>query len=91
MSTFQIILLVVGGLVLFSLLDVKSILGNKSSSHKNGDFLQVVKDWEVFKASCESKGLHEASQKLDEIFPLLINLRPSEETDIKKILEEENV
>jgi|TARA_R100000306_G_C4367367_1_gene138295 hypothetical protein len=89
MSTFQIILLVIGGIVLFSLLDVKEMFGSSKSVQKDGDFLQVVRDWEVFKESCDKKGLEEASIKLDEIFPLLILLKIPEETDIKKILEDE--
>ena len=86
MSAFQIILLVIGGITLFSLLDVKEKF--TTSKKEDGNFLQVVRDQEVFKQSCDKKGLVEASIKLDEIFPLLIHLRIPEETDIKKILEE---
>ena len=86
MSAFQIILLVIGGITLFSLLDVKEKF--TTSKKEDGNFLQVVRDWEVFKHSCDRKGLVEASIKLDEIFPLLIHLRIPEEPDIKKILEE---
>ena len=87
MSTFQIILLAVGGIVLFSLLDVKEIFSNSKSKQDDGDFLRVVRDWEAFKESCDNKGLVEASIKLDEIFPLLVRLKIPEETDIKKIVE----
>ena len=88
MSTFQIILLVIGGITFFSLVNVKEMFTTSQASQDDGNFLQVVRDWEVFKQSCDRKGLVEASIKLDEIFPLLIHLRIPEETDIKKILEE---
>lgn len=88
MSTFQIILLVIGGITFFSLVNVKEMFTTSKASQDDGNFLQVVRDWEVFKQSCDRKGLVEASIKLDEIFPLLIHLRIPEETDIKKILEE---
>ncbi len=88
MSAFQIILLVIGGITLFSLLDVKEMFTTPKASQDDGNFLQVVRDWEVFKQSCDKKGLVEASIKLDEIFPLLIRLKIPEETDIKKIVEE---
>ena len=87
MSTFQIILLAVGGIVLFSLLDVKEIFNKPKSKQDDGDFLRIVRDWETFKESCDNKGLVEASIKLDEIFPLLVRLKIPEETDIKKIVE----
>ena len=51
--------------------------------------MRVVRDWEAFKESCDNKGLVEASIKLDEIFPLLVRLKIPEETDIKKIVEEQ--
>ena len=89
MSTFQIILLAVGGLVLFSLVDVKEIFTGSKSKQDDGDFLRVVRDWEAFKESCDYKVLVEASIKLDEIFPLLVRLKIPEETDIKKIVEEQ--
>lgn len=89
MSTFQIILLAVGGLVLFSLVDVKEIFTGSKSKQDDGDFLRIVRDWETFKESCDNKGLVEASIKLDEIFPLLVRLKIPEETDIKKIVEEQ--
>ena len=89
MSTFQIILLAVGGLVLFSLVDVKEIFTGSKSKQDDGDFLRVVRDWEAFKESCDKKRLVVASIKLDEIFPLLVRLKIPEETDIKKIVEEQ--
>tara|TARA_R100000008_G_scaffold84592_1_gene72412 strand:- start:1153 stop:1431 length:279 start_codon:yes stop_codon:yes gene_type:complete len=90
MSAFQIILLVIAGVTLFSLFDMKKMFSSSEPSQDDGHFLQVVRDWEIFKQSCDKKGLVEASIKLDEIFPLLINLRIPEETDIKKIVEESN-
>ena len=51
--------------------------------------MRIVRDWETFKESCDNKGLVEASIKLDEIFPLLVRLKIPEETDIKKIVEEQ--
>ena len=91
MSTFQIIMLFIGGLVLFSLFDVKEMFTGSEPKQEDGDFLRVVRDWEAFKESCDNKGLVEASIKLDEIFPLLIRLKIPEETDVKKIVEETDV
>jgi hypothetical protein len=34
-------------------------------------FLDIVESWHVLRSQCEAYGLHEAVEKIDEVFPLL--------------------
>jgi hypothetical protein len=34
-------------------------------------FLDIVESWHVLRNQCEAYGLHEAVEKIDEVFPLL--------------------
>jgi hypothetical protein len=42
-------------------------------------FLHIVDLWYKLKDSCESYGLHNAAEKLDEVFPLLNDKKDGEE------------
>jgi len=40
-------------------------------SNSGVNFLDVVSSWHTVKEQCVELGLHEAAEKLDEVFPLL--------------------
>jgi len=44
---------------------------NQNSSDKQKEFLEIVSLWYQLKAKCDNFHLDVASQKLDEVFPLL--------------------
>ena len=44
---------------------------NKVEVAKEIQFLEIVNLWHKLKSSCEQYGLEEATEKLDEVFPLL--------------------
>lgn len=68
-------------ILVFTLVDfnwiVDKLLSRESNvvvpHNKQNDklFLHIVDLWYKLKESCESYGLHNASEKLDEVFPLL--------------------
>jgi hypothetical protein len=50
-------------------------------SSKQEDFLEIVSLWYQLKHKCDENNLHVASEKLDEVFPLLNGVL--DETNIK--------
>jgi hypothetical protein len=53
---------------LFKFKNVKTIVDTKN---KNTDFLEIVSLWHTLKSKCETYGLNDATEKLNEVFPLL--------------------
>jgi len=45
-----------------------------SPVQEKDDLVEVVKKWDDLKDTCESLGLNEAVEKLNEIFPMLIKV-----------------
>lgn len=45
-----------------------------SPVEEKDDLVEVVKKWDDLKDTCESLGLNEAVEKLNEIFPMLIRV-----------------
>ena len=45
-----------------------------SPVEEKDDLVEVVKKWDDLKDTCESLGLNEAVEKLNEIFPMLIKV-----------------
>lgn len=95
MTTMQIIIAVVAGiLILSSLVDLKSIFNNLLEDKavvpkpvkpvivddEENNISSVVEKWENLKNSCDSLGLKQASTKLVEVFPLLAI---KEDTNVK--------
>lgn len=52
---------------------VKAFFTRKNAPVNNQSvaFLDVVKSWHILRSQCESYGLNEAVEKIDEVFPLL--------------------
>lgn len=53
---------------------IMSLLFKKTATNtenKETDFLEIVSLWYQLKSKCDSCDLHVASEKLDEVFPLL--------------------
>lgn len=90
MSVGQIIIIGVAVLLILSSVDLSSFFKNIKDSlpktnpspkpavvpgadHKD-DLVEVVKKWDDLKETCESLGLKEAVDKLNEIFPVLIKV-----------------
>lgn len=90
MSVGQIIIIGVAALLILSSVDLSSFFKNIKNSlpktnpspkptvvpvadHKD-DLVEVVKKWDDLKETCESLGLKEAVDKLNEIFPVLIKV-----------------
>lgn len=42
-----------------------------NNNNKPVSFLEIVESWHVLRNQCEQYGLHEAVEKIDEVFPLL--------------------
>ena len=80
METWKLILLVLGVIILstnfidipylVSKLFAKSKKNNRESSSEEG-FLEIVGLWYQLKNRCDEHNLTVASEKLDEVFPLL--------------------
>lgn len=85
MTTMQILIAVVAGiLILSSLVDLKSVFNNLLEDKvtpkpvkpvivddEENNISSVVEKWESLKNSCDTLGLKQASAKLVEVFPLL--------------------
>ncbi len=85
MTTMQILIAVVAGiLILSSLVDLKSVFNNLLEDKvipkpvkpvivddEENNISSVVEKWESLKNSCDALGLKQASAKLVEVFPLL--------------------
>jgi hypothetical protein len=54
-----------------NLLKKKDIVKPAPESGKEVDFLDVVETWHTLKSQCKALELKEATEKLDEVFPLL--------------------
>ena len=95
MNTFQIVMLLISGLLVLSVFweklisffsNVKkpNILKPKDDKHivQGGTSLtEVVGDWERLKKSCEEKKLTQAVKALKNIFPLLV-IEEGDEQDV---------
>ena len=59
---------------------VTSILGSFVAKKKEADIrlTSIVAKWERLRDSCHDAGLHNACDKLDEVFPMLVEVRPDE-------------
>lgn len=90
MSTGQIIIIGVAALLILTSVDFSSLFNTiKGSLPKSNpspktvvtpvsdgkdDLVEVVKKWDDLKETCESLGLKDAVDKLNEIFPVLIKV-----------------
>lgn len=95
MSTFQFVLLCVGAFIVLTSFDLTPIwngLKGLVSRAKlpdvpsfdvdnDDDLIEVVKKWDDLKDACEKNGLTEAVTKLNEIFPVLIKVEKTKETE----------
>jgi hypothetical protein len=54
---------------------------NVNQTDKQKDFLEIVSLWYQLKERCDKFELHVASQKLDEVFPLLNGVLENEVND----------
>jgi hypothetical protein len=61
----------VQGLISKIIFKKKSVVENNASSTKESDFLEIVSLWYQLKNKCDHFNLKIASDKLDEVFPLL--------------------
>lgn len=55
----------------FSRLAIKRNNVTVPETSKESDFLEIVELWHRLRLSCNEYGLKEATEKLDEVFPLL--------------------
>ena len=79
----KISLIILGSLIVLSnLIDFQSLISrlifkkktvvtNITTSNKQADFLEIVSLWYQLKSRCDQFNLKIASDKLDEVFPLL--------------------
>ena len=75
LDTFQWILIGLGGLLLFWPA-ISGIFKERTkpvpSTLEKNSLSALVYEWENLSKSCHEAGLHDACEKLDEVFPLLI-------------------
>lgn len=95
MSTFQFVLLCIGAFIVLTNFDLTPIFSGLKrlvsraklpdvtsfDVDSNDDLIEVVKKWDDLKAACENNGLTEAVAKLNEIFPVLIKVEKTKETE----------
>jgi len=79
MSPIQLIILGIGILIVLTSIDFSYIKNAITTSAPakplpvtNDELVSIVQKWQALKTSCEKNKLTEASNKLDEIFPMLI-------------------
>lgn len=84
----KIALISLGVLIILSnLVDFQGLVSNlvfknkKNQSNKQDDFLHIVGLWYQLKSKCDECNLHVASNKLDEVFPLLNEVLDDEQTN----------
>ena len=53
---------------------IKPVINVEAVENSKEDLVEVVKKWDDLKDTCESLGLKEAVDKLNEIFPMLIKV-----------------
>lgn len=95
MSTFQFVLLCVGAFIVLTSFDLTPVWNGLKGlvsraklpdvpsfeTDDNDDLIEVVKKWDDLKDACEKNGLTEAVTKLNEIFPVLIKVEKTKETE----------
>ena len=102
METYQIVLLVLAGVIGVSMLwdKIKGVVSTDSRRNKEEDseeyipvtddeFIKILKSWSFFKSRCEEAGLEEVVKRLYEIFPLLVVAEQANKQAIKTILVKE--
>lgn len=85
----KIALVALGVVVILSnFIDIQSIVSSlifkpksKKESNKQNDFLEIVGLWYQLKNKCDECKLTVASDKLDEVFPLLNGVLDDEQTN----------
>lgn len=79
-TLLRILAIIVAAIVVSTSLDfswvttkIKAFFKRKESPEqkKEVSFLKIVESWHVLRNQCESYGLEEAVNKIDEVFPLL--------------------
>lgn len=76
---FKIGLVIIGIVIVLSgLIDFRGLISNlvfksktPANPNKQNDFLEIVELWYKLKNKCDQCNLNDASDKLDEVFPLL--------------------
>ena len=102
METYQIVLLVLAGVIGVSMLwdKISGVASTNSRRDKEDDseeyipvtddeFIKILKSWSFFKSRCEVAGLEEVVKRLYEIFPLLVVAEQANKQAIKTILVKE--
>lgn len=85
----KIALVALGAIVILSnFVDFQGLVSNlvfrsktKKESNKQNDFLEIVGLWYQLKNKCDECNLAVASDKLDEVFPLLNGVLDDEQTN----------